>query len=217
MVSRSQHHLRKGLRISHLALSVPILVGAVALLTGRGAHAEGAEADKAEANERCAIRLSIALQGKSSDAALLAAADPQSAVDSMVDSPELAERYARFINSEMNGGPSASATERTSGIIGCAGIFIALIAWIWGGSRKAPPADRLVPRCALFAALLHSGFDNTLIATTSVMQFSLFGAILARARSEAKLAVHGQTPHGRGAVPHRRSGDSMAWRQPRAG
>jgi hypothetical protein len=111
MVSRSPHSLRKGLRISVLALSVPLLVGAVALFTGRGAHAEGAEADRAEANERCAIRLSIALQGTSSDAALLGAPDPQVAVDAMVGSPELAERYARFINSEFNGGPSASATE----------------------------------------------------------------------------------------------------------
>jgi hypothetical protein len=34
------------------------------------------------------------------------------------------------------------------------------------------------------AALLHSGFDNTLIASTSVMQFCFFAAALARARLE---------------------------------
>jgi hypothetical protein len=103
--------LRKGLRISLLALSIPLIAAGVALVTGRGAHAEGGEADKAEANERCAIRLAIALEGKSADSALLTAPDPQATVDAMVDSPEFADRYARFINSEFNGGPALSATE----------------------------------------------------------------------------------------------------------
>ncbi len=111
MVSRSQHPLRKRLRLSVLALLVPAVAGGVALVSGRGAHAEGAATDKAEASERCAIRLSIALKGASADGALLSAPDPQSAVDAMVASPEFAERYARFINSEFNGGPAISATE----------------------------------------------------------------------------------------------------------
>ena len=101
------------------------------------------------------------------------------------------------------------------GIIGCAAIFISIIAWIWIGSRTAAPADKLVMRSALLGVLLHSGFDNTLIATTSVIQFCLFAAMLARARSEAKLATHGQTAHGRGAVPHRATG-ALAWRLPGA-
>ena len=104
--------LRRGLRISLLALAVPTLVGAVALVTGpSGAHAEGSAADKAEANERCAIRISIALEGKSADPALLASSDPQSAIDGMLSTPEFADRYARFINSEFNGGPSTSAAD----------------------------------------------------------------------------------------------------------
>jgi hypothetical protein len=112
MLSRSLSPTRKGLRISLLALALPMLASGVALVTGsRGAHAEGAEGDKAETNERCAIRISIALQGKSADAALLANPDPQTAIDGMVASPEFAERYARFINSEFNGGPSAAATD----------------------------------------------------------------------------------------------------------
>ncbi len=111
MVPRSHSPLRKGLRITLFALSVPALAAAVALATGRGAHADGNEADKAEQNERCAIRLSIALQGKSAGATLLGAADPLGSVDAMVASPEFAERYARFVNSEFNGGPSASALE----------------------------------------------------------------------------------------------------------
>jgi len=101
------------------------------------------------------------------------------------------------------------------GIIGCALIFIALIAWIWGGSRNLAPAEKLVLRAALAGVLLHSGFDNTLIATTSVMQFCLFGAILARGRAEAKQGLRGQTPHGRGSVRH--AADTLTWRQPRPG
>ncbi len=71
-----------------------------------------------------------------------------------------------------------------AGIIGCALIFISIIAWIWGGTRDAPPTERLVLRAALAAALLHSGFDNTLIASTAVMQFGFFAAALARLRLE---------------------------------
>ena len=72
-----------------------------------------------------------------------------------------------------------------AGIVGCAAIFLSIIIWIWNGTRRARPADQLVLRCGLIAALLHSGFDNTLIASTSVMQFSFFAAALARARIEA--------------------------------
>ncbi len=75
------------------------------------------------------------------------------------------------------------------GMVGCAAVFLSIIAWIWGGSRRAPPADRLVLRAALVAALVHSGFDNTLIATTAVMQFGFFAAALARARLEGRQAA----------------------------
>lgn len=112
MLSRSHSPSRSPLRITLLALAVPALAAGAALLTGaRGAHAEGAEADKAEQSERCAIRIAIALKGESADAALLANPDPQSAIDGMLATPEFADRYARFINSEFNGGPSAAATD----------------------------------------------------------------------------------------------------------
>ncbi|MDB5373133.1 MAG: O-antigen ligase [Belnapia sp.] len=105
-----------------------------------------------------------------------------------------------------------------AGIIGCAGIFIAIIAWIWGGARDAPLADRLVLRAGLVAALLHSGFDNTLIATTSVMQFCVFAAILARGRAETKLAGRSRTSqHGRGPAAIAKPARVMAWRHPGAG
>ncbi|MDF2693962.1 MAG: hypothetical protein K0S65_2345 [Labilithrix sp.] len=101
--------LRNGL--SAFAFVVPAVAIGVALFTGRGAHAEDADVDKAEVAERCAIRLSIALVGKSPDAALLASSDPRSAVEGLLASPDFADRFARFINSEFNGGPSSSATD----------------------------------------------------------------------------------------------------------
>jgi hypothetical protein len=100
------------LRITLLALALPTIASAFALLTNpKGARADGADADKAEAAERCAIRIAIALEGKSADAALLANPDPQSAIDGMLGSPEFADRYARFVNSEFNGGPTTAATD----------------------------------------------------------------------------------------------------------
>ncbi|MGG5811210.1 O-antigen ligase family protein [Falsiroseomonas sp. CW058] len=88
-----------------------------------------------------------------------------------------------------------------AGIIGCAVIFAAIIAWIWAGSRRAAPADRLVLRAALLGALLHSGFDNTLIANIGVIQFTWFAAAMARARLERRQA----TPEAalRAALAHR--------------
>lgn len=111
MLSRSRTSLRRGLRIPLLALFVPFVAAGVALASTDRAHAEGAEADKAEANERCAIRLSIAVVGKSADGALLSATDPQGSVDAMVASPDFAERFARFVNSQFNGGPSTDAKD----------------------------------------------------------------------------------------------------------
>ena len=73
-----------------------------------------------------------------------------------------------------------------AGVVGCAAIFLSVIIWIWNGTRGARPVDQLVLRCALVAALLHSGFDNTLIASTAVMQFCFFAAALARARIESE-------------------------------
>ena len=101
----SRRTLSRRLRISLVAALVPILAGGAALLTKKSAHAEDATADKAELNERCSVRLSIALLGASPDAALLASTDPQSAVDSMVATPAFQERFARFINSEVSGTP----------------------------------------------------------------------------------------------------------------
>jgi O-antigen ligase len=76
-----------------------------------------------------------------------------------------------------------------AGIIGCAAIFLSILGWVWAGTKRALPADRLVLRAAVVAVLLHSGFDNTLIASTAVIQFTWFAAALARARIEARESV----------------------------
>ncbi|HYZ32768.1 MAG TPA: O-antigen ligase family protein [Crenalkalicoccus sp.] len=70
------------------------------------------------------------------------------------------------------------------GVIGCAMIFLAILLWIWVGTRDTPPAERLVMRAAILGVLFHSAFDNTLIATTGVIQFIWFSAALARGRME---------------------------------
>jgi len=77
-----------------------------------------------------------------------------------------------------------------AGIVGCGLIFLSIILWVWSGTQQARPADKLVLRAALAAALMHSGFDNTLIASTAVMQFAWFAAALARARMEAEPLRH---------------------------
>ena len=69
---------------------VPALVAGLAAAT-RTSHAEDAVADKAEVTERCALRLSIALTGKSPTAEALAAPDPQAAVDKLLATPEFAD------------------------------------------------------------------------------------------------------------------------------
>ncbi len=101
----------KSVRISLIAALAPLLAAGAAVVSKTTAHAEGAEGDQAEANERCAVRLSIALSGKSADASLLASNDPRAAVDGMLASPEFADRYARFINAKLNGGPIADAND----------------------------------------------------------------------------------------------------------
>ncbi len=111
MLPQSLTSSRKGLRISLIAALIPLLAGGAAMVGKRTAHAEGAEADKAEVNERCATRLAISLTGKAADPAQLTAADPQASVDAMLASPEFADRYAGFVNAEFNGAPIAAAND----------------------------------------------------------------------------------------------------------
>lgn len=102
---------RSSLRWSIVLALVASAAIVTALVPGRGAHAEDASDERAEQNERCALRLSIALQGQSPTPDLLASKSPQDAVDSMVTSPEFADRYARFVNALFNSAPSDANRE----------------------------------------------------------------------------------------------------------
>jgi hypothetical protein len=61
--------------------------------------------------ERCAVRVAIALTGKSPSAALLSSANPQLEVESLLQSEGFIERFSRFINSSFNDAPGASSVE----------------------------------------------------------------------------------------------------------
>ena len=93
----------------------PIVAGSLALGIAL-AKPEKANADPAadEKAERCATRLSVAFLGKSPDATLMANKDPQSAVDSMLSDATFIDRFARFINSEMNNDPGDTAADDSS-------------------------------------------------------------------------------------------------------
>jgi hypothetical protein len=86
--------------------------GAAAWGTRHSARAS--DPDSAPKRERCATRLSMAILGKTAEASLLAAADPQNGpggVDAMLANPAFFDRFASFINAEINTGPSASAAD----------------------------------------------------------------------------------------------------------
>lgn len=68
-------------------------------------------ADELEKRERCAVRVSIALTGKAPTPDLLSSVDPQARADSLIDTTDFIERYARFINTQFNRTPGASAEQ----------------------------------------------------------------------------------------------------------
>jgi len=67
--------------------------------------------DELAQRERCAVRMSIAITGKAPDANLLASQDPQAMADSLLTTTDFVERYARFINTQFNRTPGASAEQ----------------------------------------------------------------------------------------------------------
>lgn len=96
------------MRRGWMMLAAPLALGGAALLAAGGpAHAEGSAEDKAAFSERCATRLSIAMLGKSPDAALVGSSNPQSKVDAMLSDPAFIERFAQFINATNNAGPGS--------------------------------------------------------------------------------------------------------------
>jgi hypothetical protein len=61
--------------------------------------------------ERCAVRVGIALTGKSPSAALLSSGNPQVEVPVLLESEAFIERFARFINTTFNDTPGATSAD----------------------------------------------------------------------------------------------------------
>ncbi len=105
-----------GMKVKRIAGTVgPIVAGALALAVGLAKPEKvRAEGDATEKNERCATRLSIAFLGKTPTADLLASANPQDAVETLIADPAFVERFSRFINSEFNPEPGMNEPEDAS-------------------------------------------------------------------------------------------------------
>lgn len=85
-----------------VAFAVPAAGLAILMAAGRSVSAP--PVDEAAAH-RCASRLSLSLTGKSPDAALFANADPQSQIDTLLESPEFVEQFSTFMNEQLNPEP----------------------------------------------------------------------------------------------------------------
>lgn len=86
----------------------PLMAGGIALAfaVAKPVHAHADDAAEATAaHERCATRLSVAFLGQSATPELLASANPQDTVDALIKDPAFVERFARFVNSQMNPEP----------------------------------------------------------------------------------------------------------------
>jgi hypothetical protein len=77
-------------------------------LTLVAATAFAQSADELQRRERCAVRVSIAITGKSPGADLLASSDPQAHADALLQTTDFMERYSRFINTQFNRTPGAT-------------------------------------------------------------------------------------------------------------
>ena len=88
----------------------PRLIAAVVVVAASQVLAQtavGAPVDPQRA-ERCAVRVAIALTGKSPTAAVLSSANPQLEVPALLESDAFVERFSRFINSTLNDVPGAN-------------------------------------------------------------------------------------------------------------
>jgi len=96
-----------------LALSAPLVVALIAAATsGPTAHANGQ--NPAQLDARCATRLSIAFLGVSPTAAQLASTTPQAAVDAMLGDARFQDRFASFVNAQLNANPGNTPEEDAS-------------------------------------------------------------------------------------------------------
>lgn len=105
----------RGNKLAGLALPAVACAIALAASLARPEHARAdAAAEAKERAERCATRLSVAMLGASPTPALAANPNPQSAVDAMLEDPVFIERFARFINAELNADPGETVAEDAS-------------------------------------------------------------------------------------------------------
>jgi hypothetical protein len=85
-----------------IAFGVP--AAAVASWTAVSNPANGTPTDDA-ARVRCATRLSLSLTGRPPSATLLASADPQAEIDTLLADDAFIDQFSRFVNSAMNTEP----------------------------------------------------------------------------------------------------------------
>lgn len=98
--------LKKLLPVAPIAAAIVL----AALATPKKATADAAS-DAAEKAEKCATRISISMIGEGASADLLANANPQAAVDTLLNDPKFIERFSRFINSQFNNEPGMTAAD----------------------------------------------------------------------------------------------------------
>ncbi|MFT3840467.1 MAG: hypothetical protein QM723_25990 [Myxococcaceae bacterium] len=76
------------------------------LAVATAAHAQTAE--QLMKRERCAVRLSVAITGKSPTYDLMNSPDPQAQADALLSTVDFTERFSRFINTQFNRTPGAT-------------------------------------------------------------------------------------------------------------
>lgn len=86
----------------HLTFAVTLTLASLASLA---AHAQ--TADELMKRERCAVRLSIAITGRTPTPDVLGSPDPQAQADALLNSVDFTERFARFVNTQFNRTPGA--------------------------------------------------------------------------------------------------------------
>lgn len=89
-------------------------VAASAVSSPRRAVAEPASASANERTELCATRLFISMVGESASAEALASPQPQTFFDTLVKDDRFRERFARFVNAQLNAVPGAMPAEDAS-------------------------------------------------------------------------------------------------------
>jgi len=92
-----------------LLIGIPAAAAIVFAL--QSGNTKAADGDASEKNERCAMRVSIALLGKGPTKELIEDANPQSKVDEMLKSQDFIDRFAGFLNSSFNNAPGKAPAE----------------------------------------------------------------------------------------------------------